>query len=200
LSANLPLWHVTWRRARLYEETTSFQPRSFAASLILLVAFVCSLSKRNDGCATNCLRNVAHHSKFYWVEGAADPAVLKKGLAAEVDGPAAAVFERLREAPRVLNVTEIKDVVLFIAFAEILLAISRHVLLHGRFSPPRVSPMTPAAIRDFNFATMWNATRVFSAEPADNGQGLACSWQVVEDAALAPRDSIRFGATSPIGY
>jgi len=49
--------------------------------------------------------------------------------------------------------------------------------------------MTPAAIRDFNFATMWNATRVF--RPADNGQGLACSWQVVEDAALAPRDSIR---------
>src|SRR5207245_5918815 len=60
--------------------------------------------------------NVAHHSKFYWVEGAADPAVLEKGLAAEVDGPAAAVFETLREAPRAPNATELKDLVLFIAF------------------------------------------------------------------------------------
>jgi len=48
---------------------------------------------------------------------------------------------------------------------EIFLTISSHALVHGRFSPPRVSPLTPAAIRDFNRATMWTATRIFSAEP-----------------------------------
>src|SRR5438876_6638638 len=60
--------------------------------------------------------NVAHHSKFYWVEGGNDPAVLEKGLANEVDGPAATVFARLRERPRLPNATELGHLVLFIAF------------------------------------------------------------------------------------
>jgi len=60
--------------------------------------------------------NVAHHSKFYWVEGGNDPAVLEKGLASEIDGPAAAVFARLREHPRLPNPTELGHLLLFIAF------------------------------------------------------------------------------------
>src|SRR6266852_1040664 len=60
--------------------------------------------------------NVALHSKFYWVEGAKDPAVLEKGLASEVDGPAAAVFERLREAPRLPSSHELENLIVFVAF------------------------------------------------------------------------------------
>jgi len=237
--------------------------------------------------------NVAHHSKFYWVEGASDPAVLEKGLAADVDGPAAAVFERLRELPRLPNATELGHLLLFIAFqmvrvpafrewqrqflrdtaptlfsrdefeaakkhfggpgvsyrefqrllrngklrmplskneelrsmaqqagaigpwllkrnwsvrtvpigapplvcsdspvksitrtkdgftitagrlgwpnTEIFLAISQHLLLHGRLSRATVSAITSDAVPDFNFATAWGATRVFSPEAKVEG-------------------------------
>ena len=52
---------------------------------------------------------------------------------------------------------------------EIFLAISKQLMLHGRFSVPRVSPLTPSAVRDFNFATAWDSTRVFSSEPTIEG-------------------------------
>jgi hypothetical protein len=241
--------------------------------------------------------SVAHHSKFYWVDGGNDPAVLEKGLASEVDGPAATVFARLRERPRLPNATELGHLALFIAFqmvrvpgfrewqrellrtsipseladeltpqefesakssfgdpgvslneyqrllktgkidlqlnkneqlrsmaqqaaaivpwllkrnwsvrivpvgapplvlsdvpvksitrhedsftvtpgrlgwpnTEIALAISKEILLHGRITAPTVSFLTPDAVRDFNFATAWGATRVFSSEPTIEG-------------------------------
>jgi len=55
---------------------------------------------------------------------------------------------------------------------EIFLAISKQLMLHGRFSVPRVSPLTPSAVRDFNFATAWDSTRVFSSEPTIEGLDL----------------------------
>ncbi len=48
---------------------------------------------------------------------------------------------------------------------EFLFAISKYVLLHGRSGPARVDDLSPGAIRDLNFATTWNATQIFSAEP-----------------------------------
>ena len=237
--------------------------------------------------------NVALQSRFYWVEGAKDPSVLEKGLASDVDGPAASVFGRLRESPRLPTREELRALMVFVAFqmvrvplfrewhrqrlkvstpdmleeevtrkdfedgvklfgdpgvtfeewkamvrtgkipvalskneelqlmidqanaiipwlmkrnwsvrvvpvgapelvssdlpvktvtqteqgctvstsrlawpnTELVFAVSKHLLLHGRPGRARVADLSPAAIRDFNFATAWDATQIFASEP-----------------------------------
>jgi hypothetical protein len=58
---------------------------------------------------------VAKKYKFYWVQGVADPAQLEKALGTDVDGPAATVFARIREFPRLLTDRELSDVLFFVA-------------------------------------------------------------------------------------
>ena len=96
--------------------------------------------------------NVAHHSKFYWVEGGNDPAVLEKGLASEIDGPAAAVFARLREHPRLPNPTELGHLLLFIAFQMVRVRAFREwqrELLRTSIPSELADELTP---REFAFA------------------------------------------------